>query len=152
MKEQIIDKAVNILETEEEYLIAVKKLYKILKEEFKDLEFKELVSMLREDKRFKIHEVKKREAWSKEEESVMEAAGYYSGPRVMLKSRTPSKEEVAQLLQKKTQNMLDNLKKAYESRPEGMSDEEEKQLLEVMQRSKNLQDGLKKMFDSDSKE
>lgn len=151
MQEEIIKKAINILETDEDYLVPVKKLHKDLKEEFKTLKFEELVNFFEKDKRFKVYSEKNETGWPEEEEAKMESLGHYAGPRVMLVSRTPSKEEIAATLQKKTQSMLENLKKAYESKPDSMSDEEEKQLLEIMEKSKNLQDGLKKMFDDSKK-
>ena len=151
MSDKIIDFCKDFLEAEEEYMVPVKKLWLIMSEELNDekIEPDELTKLLKENDLFKVYEDldKQEQSWPEEEELEMEKLGHFKGPRVMLKSRTPSKDEVAQVLQKKMQNMLDNLKKAYDVRPDDLSDEEEKQLLEAMQKSKELQENIGKAFE-----
>lgn len=46
----------------------------------------------------------------------------------------------------KTEEMISSLQKAYHSRPDDMSLQEEKQLLEIMVATKKLADNVKKVF------
>jgi len=142
MSKEILNKIEKILQDEKEFLLPVKKIWYQVQDE---IELDELAEELRKDKRFKVHEGKD-EPWEKDDEPRMESLGYYLGPRVMLVSRTPTKEEMAKSLADKMQKMADNLQKAYDSRPEDMTDEEEKQLLEAMKRAKDLRDGVNRAF------
>jgi hypothetical protein len=82
-----------------------------------------------------------RDKESAEEEEEMEKLGYFQGPRVGLKSKRPSREQVLQIIQKHAGKLVESLQKAYEARPRGAQDsgEIEDQLLELMKRAKTLQ-------------
>ncbi|MCX6349268.1 MAG: hypothetical protein NTV79_07205 [Candidatus Aureabacteria bacterium] len=86
-----------------------------------------------------------------EEEAEMERLGYFKGPRVGLKSKRPSPQQMFQILQKHAGKLTDALQKAYASRPRGEteSDEIEDQLLELMQRAKKLKEQLPGVFKPD---
>jgi len=85
-----------------------------------------------------------RDAESAEEEAEMEKLGYFNGPRVGLKSKRPSHEQVLEIIQKHAGRLIESLQKAYEARPRGAegAEEIEDQLLELMQRAKTLKKQL----------
>ena len=58
-----------------------------------------------------------------------------------------SKEEVFNKALLHANNVLYNLEQAYKVKPEDMSYEEEKQLLEVMAKAKRARDEMKQIFD-----
>ncbi len=84
------------------------------------------------------------DAESAEEEEEMERLGYFKGPRVGLKNKRPSREEVLKIIQKHAGKLVEALQKAYAARPRGggSSAEIEDQLLDLMQRAQTLQKHL----------
>ena len=55
-------------------------------------------------------------------------------------------KQIKKLALEKSRAVVLNLKKAYAARPKNLSDEEEKELLQIMVRAKKLQETLEKMF------
>lgn len=142
MDKKILNQAEEWLLDEKDFLVPIKKIW----QEFKDdIDFDGFVELIRGDDRFKIYEAKD-EPWSEEDEEEMVAHGFYNGPRVMLVSRTPTKEEIAKSLADKMQKIGENLQKAHEAKPDGMSREEEEQLLAALKKTKELRDNIDKAF------
>lgn len=57
-----------------------------------------------------------------------------------------AREEIKHRTIKKTGEMISSLQKAYHARPEDISLQEEKQMLEIMAATKKLADSVKKVF------
>jgi hypothetical protein len=73
----------------------------------------------------------------------MEADGYFSGPRVKLKSREITKAHIAQMLKKHNDRMEAALNQAREMLPEHMDEQEEGMLIEVLQMVRQFRDHLR---------
>lgn len=74
----------------------------------------------------------------------MEAMGYYAGPRVRLKDRVPSPADIAAILKRHTDRMMESLGQAYCLGAEGFTEEEEDGMLALLERAKNLRDSVQK--------
>ena len=146
---------VEILLTEEEdFMVPLQKLHELIlqEKEGNDLEIGHLTGLLEQDKRFKLLESKSTlEPWSDEYDEKMEQLGFYKGPRVILLSRMPDKEELYQTMVEKMQSTIDALKNVYSTKPTEMNDEEEMEFLQIMNKVKNLQNKLQdeKIDDAD---
>lgn len=75
----------------------------------------------------------------------MEAHGYFSGPRVKLKSREISLEHIARMIKKHNDRMEDALQQAREAVPEDMDEDDEGQLIEAQLLAKKLRRQLRDM-------
>jgi hypothetical protein len=147
--QEILDLFEIFLKEEDEFLIPVVKILEMIKEEKRqfDSDLSEVLDLLRGDERFKVYDVSDNEnTWPDEEDIAMRELGFYKGPRVMLTSRTPSKEEFLQTMKEKMDKSLIALKKAYEVRPEEMSDKEEEEFLKIMKKTKELKEKIDENF------
>jgi len=143
--EEILNLANLLLEEEDDFLVPVYKLHElILQEKATELQADELVKMLKTDERFKVYDGADN-AWPPEEDEEMKALGYYRGPRVMLESRAPTKEEMMQAMREKMERSLIALKQAYQVKPDDLSDETEEELLAAMQKMKELESAFEKI-------
>ncbi|OGF31083.1 hypothetical protein A2533_03515 [Candidatus Falkowbacteria bacterium RIFOXYD2_FULL_35_9] len=148
--EQILQLTETILKEEEEFLVPIIKLYELMQseKEFLDFEVDHLQRLIESDDKFQIIDSQStQEPWPDEDDEEMQKLGYYKGPRVMLKEKAPSKEEMMQTVTEKMQNTLNALKSAYHVKPDNLSDDEEEEFLQIMQKVKDLQ----KKFDSTNK-
>ena len=152
MADQISPKIINYLKNEKEFLIPIRKIWLnvlTVEERFK-ISFDKLVSRLETDDRFRVFKSSINEdiysnlssnevAYLKKE---LEAKGFYSGPRVWLKERTPTKEEIFNTLIDKSQASIDALVQAWDYRNKDSED----QLLDLMREMKKLQNHLKDLY------
>lgn len=144
MDKEVVSKIVAVLEEAEEFYVPVKKLWKELASQGYGLPlYDTFLEYLTKDRRF---EVKEFEAIKYEDSEEMEELGFYSGPRVKLKTRKMTKEDIQRITLKHAQNMIDNLVKAYEARPEGLPSEGEDELIELMRKAKMLKDKMEDAF------
>lgn len=146
--------AQTILEEEEDFLVPALKLYELIIEEKPDLslEPEQLIFLLTGDDRFKIVDSQStQEPWPEEDDEQMQKMGFYKGPRVMLKSKEPTKEEMVQAITEKMQRTLGALKSAYKVKPGNMTDDEEEEFLQIMKKAKDLQRKLDEAFRLPSK-
>jgi hypothetical protein len=135
---------ISILEKAEDFYVPVKKIWKELRSQGYELgEFDDFLRALKKDKKFEISEFKDQDLKDGKE---MEELGFYSGPRVKLKSRKITKEDMERIILKHMQNMIDNLVKAYQVSPEDLSPEEEDKLIEIMRKAKDLKEKIKATF------
>jgi len=135
------DKILEMLNEAEDFYLPVKKIYKELNNAGYPLpEYKDFLNCLKKDKRFEWAE------FEEKEDKELEELGYYSGPRIKLKARKITKEDMERIVLKHAQNVIDNLVKAYEHRPEDLSSEEEDRLIELMIRAKKLKEEIIKIF------
>ncbi len=138
--------AASLLETDEEILVPVKKLWKEYSQ-MSQVSLDEFTHALEGDARFEFFEgtdhTKGFEDWSEEElaeyEEEMEAEGFFSGPRVKLKSREITPDHIAKMIKKHTDRMMSALWAAYDIRPEDLDEQSEQELLDMIVRAKEFQ-------------
>jgi len=154
MKNTIIDMIIPDIENADDFFVPIKKLWDtLINEKTPDMpSFEEFTALVRNDDRLIVQDFKEA-PWENapEETEEMQSLGYYSGPRVRLKSRVPSKEDIARIIQKNAQKIIDNLIKAYQTKPKDLPEEEEKQLIEAMIKAKKLKDNLDKALIDEKK-
>jgi len=146
MDQESLDKIISLLETAEEFYVPVKKLWKELRQDgFALPEYDAFVEELGKDERFEIGiDFKKaKEEW---DDAEMETHGYFSGPRIKLKTREITKDDMQRVALKRAQYMIDNLVKTYQARPKDMSSKDEDALIEVMRKAKKMKEHLGSMF------
>lgn len=80
-----------------------------------------------------------------EHERGMEALGYFSGPRVKLKSREITAEHIARMLKKHTDRMEQALRDAREVMPEDISEPDEGKLISAIAMTRKLKKMLRKI-------
>ena len=78
-----------------------------------------------------------------EYERDMEAHGFYSGPRVKLKSRQITREHIARMLKKHNDRMESALQQARAVLPEDASEADEGRLIDVTMRARKLRRDLR---------
>ena len=140
----LTDWAASVLETDEEILVPVKKLWIEYSSHAPGALLEEFTRALEADERFDFMEgtdlTEGLGDWTEEEiaEHIaeMESLGFFGGPRVKLKSREITRDHVAKMIKKHTDNMLSALWGAYDVRPEDLEDAE---LLDLIARAKELQ-------------
>lgn len=111
-----------------------------------------LQDWLEEDPRFEVFPVpEKLGGGLTGEEAGMEPMGFFPGPRIGLKSRKPSPEQIAEQLKRHADNLLDSLQKAYASRPRRGPDSGliEDRLLELLQKAQKFKDKLPTIIEED---
>jgi len=146
MNSQITDLAEQLLQQETDFIVPMKKIWLKLSlmGELDDVEFESFTIMIREDKRFEVFDNNEDELLDDQINSL-EEIGFFMGPRVMLKSRKPSRKELGILLIKKTSLIYENLKNAWELRDKNNEDEED-QLLYALASTQKLIRALKNEF------
>ena len=150
--DDIMKKVVLLLEEAESFIVPIKWVWKKLDEETPSLDVttEQLVEKLKKDSRFKLFDEYKIDSvgkWSLSEEE-QEKLGYYRGPRVMLRDRVPSREEVIEFLVKKVDQTFDTLKQAWDIRPKD-DERTEDQLLEALAKAQKLQRDLRGILTGD---
>ncbi len=80
-----------------------------------------------------------------EHERDMEALGYFSGPRVKLKSREITAEHIANMLKKHTDRMEQALRDARSAMPEDISEPDEGRLIDAIAMTRKLKKMLRKI-------
>jgi len=153
---EFLNKAEEILQNAEFFLVPVTVLNRELKKNFpeKVLSDEQLTEILRHDERFRIFSSsleKEKINYTPASFFLLEENGITIGPRVMLKSRTPTKKEVIDFLLDKANQTFETLKKAWEMRPPN-DEYTEDQLLEALAKAQRLQRQLSKLTQGDLKE
>jgi len=142
-----------ILNEERDFIVPIKKIWlKVSLLGYADqLSFEEFSFMLHEDDRFEVYDDNDPnfESLFGENKIELEELGYYFGPRVMLKTRKPSRIEIGKILITKTEQIFDNLKKAWEVRPQ--DEDEEDQLLQALASTQKLLRTLQREFPDSNK-
>jgi hypothetical protein len=135
---------VSILEKTVDFYVPVKKIWKELSSQGYNLpNYDNFLRFLKKDKRFEVRKFKGQEFGDEEE---MEELGFYSGPRVKLKSRKITKEDMQRIILKHAQNVIDNLVKVYQVKPEDLPSDKEDELIELMRRTKDLKEEIEETF------
>lgn len=132
-----------ILEKAEDFYVPVKKIWKELNWQGHRLpNYNDFLKILKKDKRFEIKEFKE----LKFEDEETEELGFYSGARIKLRSRKITKEDIQRITLKHAQNVIDNLVKTYQTKPDNLPPEKEDELIELMRRAKRLKEKIEEIF------
>ena len=160
MDDPITTRAIEILETEPDFFVPVKKLWLMLQGEelALDTELEAFYRMLVDDGRFEFmpdmddtEEAEDDPEFALEMEREMEALGFYGGPRVKLISREMTAEDVFAAMARSLTRMNEALQGAWETRPE--EDQEiEDQLLDILAAGKKLEREIQELFDQQTEE
>lgn len=150
----LTDWAASILETDEEILVPIKKLWTQYVARASDVSLDDFTRALEADERFEFMEgtdpTEGLEDWTEEERAEhiaeMESLGFFGGPRVKLKSREITRDHVARMIAKHTDNMLNALWGAYDVRPEDLDPDKDAELLDLIARAKELQLKLREIL------
>lgn len=151
----LTDWTAGILETDEEILVPVKKLWVEYTKHNPGISLDEFTHTLQADARFEFMKgtnlAEGLEEWTEEERAEhvaeMEALGFFGGPRVKLVSREITREHVARMIAKHTNNMLNALWSAYDMRPADLDPEADAELLDLIARAKELQLNLREILE-----
>ena len=124
MDERAMARVVEILETDPDFYVPVKKLWLMLQGEglALDLDLAGFHAALAADERFEFIEgVDHTEGFEDDPdfEMEMEALGFFSGPRVKLASREMTAEDVIAGLTRSLRQLNEALQSAWEARPAG---------------------------------
>jgi len=147
MSAQVVARIVEILETDPDFFVPVKKLWLMLQGEglALDVELENFHHMLTQDEHFEFtpgvdhkEEFEDDPEFAEEMEREMEALGFYSGPRVKLVSREMTAEDVFAAMARSLTRMNEALHGAWETRPEG-NQELEDQLLDILAAGQKLE-------------
>lgn len=146
----LMQRIFSLLEEEEDFIVPIRKLYlelesSILSEGWTEDTFTEI---LKSDDRLRVFEAPERSDFDDgmDREGELESLGFFRGPRVMLKDRMPTREDVLSILVKKADKTFTTLKKAWEVRPDG-DEETEDQLLEALAKAQRLKRELQMLLD-----
>lgn len=147
MDDHIITRVIEILETDSDFLVPIKKLWLILQGEglALDIELEDFQRGLADDERFEFtpgvdhkEEFEDDPEFAGEMEREMEALGFYSGMRVKLVSREMAAEDVFAAMARSLARMNEALHGAWETRPED-NQELEDQLLDILAAGQRLE-------------
>ena len=148
-----VEWAAEVLGSGEDILVPVKKLWLDMQSQGigAGLSVEAFTAMLEADGRFEFFEGVDHGEGDEEERAYMEELGFFSGPRVKLASRELTKDYIARMLRQSTQNMLEALEGAWETRPVG-DVEAERQLLEILTMAQRLKHEVDKALEEASGE
>lgn len=158
MDKELLDIVEGILESSDEVILPVKKLWKILhsSDEFSEVYIPplgEFTTMLRDDSRFQfMHPIDYTEMYSELDEEErrkrqkeMEEAGFFSGDRIKLSRIAITGELLARMIERSSERMMEALTKAWKANPGDA--EGEKRLLTIMEKAQQLQKDIQKVVD-----
>lgn len=151
MTTELVEWMVDLLATDDEFLVAVKKLWIIAQDKWLeiDLSLEEFHRLLEEDGRFEFEEgIDFGEGFDdpEAEREIMESLGYFSGPRVRLVGREITLDMIAAAIKCSTDRMMAALESAWTVR-DPHDEEAETSLLDILAQGQRLQQGLDGIFD-----
>jgi hypothetical protein len=159
--ERCLNEAERILAADRDVIVAVKKVWMEVTREAKAQAFEwpslpDFTAMLEGDPRFEFlpaHSTLQddlddphTEAAS-DEESEMEQLGFFSGDRVKLRNVELTPQLLGTIIRTKVDRTMTALTKAWDLRPEGDQDTEDR-LMEILAKTQKLQKDVKKAFSS----
>ncbi|MBI2619252.1 MAG: hypothetical protein HYW57_04160 [Ignavibacteriales bacterium] len=157
--ERCLNEAERILAAEKDVIVAVKKVWTDVTKEGKNQGFEvpglsDFTAMLEGDPRFEFLPSHKSLTEDLEDplpydgspdETEMEQLGFFSGDRIKLRRIELTPQVLGTIIRSKVDRTMDALTKAWEARPEG-DQETEDRLLEILARTQKLQQEVKKTF------
>ena len=159
MNDRVITRVIEILETDPDFYVPVKKLWLMCQGESLglDLELDDFHRVLMDDERFEFTpDVDHTEGFeddpefAAEMEREMEALGFYSGPRVKLVSREMAAEDIFAAMAGSLARMNEALQGAWETRPED-NQETEDQLLDILAAGQKLEREIQELIERQEK-
>jgi hypothetical protein len=160
MDDHALTRVIEILETDPDFFVPIKKLWLMLQGEglALDIELETFTNKLLSDSRFEFTPgVNHKEGFDgdpefeEEMEREMEAIGFYSGPRVKLASREMTTEAIFAGLTRSLARMNAALQGAWEARPEG-DQETEDQLIEILAAGQKLEREVQELIEQHDQE
>jgi hypothetical protein len=144
MDKQTRTRVIEILETDVDFYVPVKRLWRILQGEglIEGSSLEEFHRILTDDESFEFAPELERF----EDDPEMEALGLYSGPRVKLASREMTAEDVFAAMARSLARMNDALQGAWETRPENDL-LLENQLLDILAAGQKLEREIHELID-----
>ncbi len=152
MDSQTERRLVEILETDPDFYVPIKKLWLMLQAEglALDLELEAFRAQLEADDRFEIEDFDDSLPGDPEVvaeiERDLEAMGFFGGPRVKLASREMTAEDIFAGLLRSLERMNEALRGAWETRPEGDREAEE-QLLDALALGHEMEEEIRQMIE-----
>ncbi|MFN3762594.1 MAG: hypothetical protein ACK4WK_05250 [Anaerolineae bacterium] len=152
MDSQTERRLIEILETDPDFYVPIKKLWLMLQAEglALDLELEEFRAQLEADDRFEIEDFDDSLPGDPEVvaeiERDLEAMGFFGGPRVKLASREMTAEDIMAGLLRSLERMNEALRGAWETRPEGDREAEE-QLLDALALGHEMEEEVRQMVE-----
>ncbi len=152
MDKQTEQRVIEILETDPDFYVPIKKLWLMLQAEglALDLELEEFRAQLEADDRFEIEDFDDSLPGDPEVvaeiERDLEAMGFFGGPRVKLASREMTAEDIVAGLLRSLERMNEALRGAWETRPEGDRETEE-QLLDALALGHEMEEEIRQMIE-----
>lgn len=161
MYERCLNEAERILAADKDVIVAVKKVWLEVCREggaqgFEVPQLSDFTAMLEGDPRFEFFPVRNTlqddldnppDENTPLEEAEMEQLGFFSGDRVKLKNVELTPSLLGTIIRSKVDRTMDALTKAWELRPEGDQDTEDR-LLEILAKTQKLQQDVRKTFSS----
>jgi di/tripeptidase len=153
LENRAISRITEILATDPDFFVPIKKLWLILQEDGLSLDIDEFQQMLQEDERFEFAPgVNHKAGFENNPEMAektaleMEAQGFYSGPRVKLVSREMTAKDIFEGMARSLERMNQALQNAWDARPQDDQDTED-QLLEILAAGQRLQREISALVD-----
>ncbi|GJQ21474.1 MAG: hypothetical protein HBSIN02_18290 [Bacteroidia bacterium] len=161
MYERCLNEAERILAADKDVIVAVKKVWLEVCREggaqgFEVPQLSDFTAMLEGDPRFEFFPVRNTlqddldnppDEDTPLEEAEMEQLGFFSGDRVKLKNVELTPTLLGTIIRSKVDRTMDALTKAWELRPEGDQNTEDR-LLEILAKTRKLQQDVRKTFSS----
>ncbi|MGB9775992.1 MAG: hypothetical protein ACPLYD_12255 [Anaerolineae bacterium] len=150
-------KVIEILETDPDFYVPIKKLWLMLQAEglALDLELEEFRAQLEADDRFEIEDFDDSLPGDPEEvaeiERDLEALGFFGGPRVKLASREMTAEDIMAGLLRSLERMNEALRGAWEARPEEDWETEEG-LLNALAMGQEMEEEIRRVMEERRRE
>jgi hypothetical protein len=156
MHDATLKRVIEILESDPDFYVPVKKLWLMLQQEGLevDAEMENFSNYLRTDARFEfasgidLGDRSLPPELCMQEEQQMEALGIFGGPRVKLVTREMTVEDIFTGLSNSLKCMNDALQSAWDTRPEG-DQETEDQLLEILAAGQKLEREIQELLSQD---
>lgn len=140
MDNHTLTRIIEILETDPDFFVPIKKLWLMLQEKgmAQDIEPETLHRMLLADERFEFTPgIEHKEGFAEIKQDMAEQ-GFYSGPRVKLVSREVTANDIFAAMTQSLAQMNQALQTAWDTRPTGNQDMED-QLLDILATGQKLE-------------
>lgn len=149
MDSQFLDRMIEILETDPDFYVPIRKLWLILQSEGLELNQEDFQQKIQKDKRFEIEPGVEPNAGLDTDPTVateMESLGFYSGPRVKLAARAMTAKDIFAGMTRSLNQMNQALQSAWETRP-SEDQETEDQLLAILASGQRLEREIQSLVD-----
>jgi len=135
-----------VLRADPDFMVPVKKLYKHFLQGLALPPYEEFLAEIKASPDLVVMDLGDRDEDEDWDEAEMEALGYYQGPRVRLKDRIPTPADMAEILKRHTDKMMESLSQAYCLGSEHFTDEEEDAMLALLERAGKMKKSVDQMI------